>query len=153
MAILVLCSDWLLRHCSKCFVRYSYHVCKYVLFYKVSAQNEVIVLLIIYCCCSLLVVFRVRLALVTVILSSSFLSSAHFSLTAFLINNLQLLLSFAVVLHSPPTLSRSLITQSVTFSVFLASFHFLGIWSLSIFHLPFFPHVRPISTYSSLVSS
>ena len=35
----------------------------------------------------------------------------HFSLTAFSINSLQLLL-FAVVLHSPPTLSRSLLTQS-----------------------------------------
>ena len=54
----------------------------------------------------------VRLALVevTVILCSSFLSSPHFSLTAFSVNSLQLL--SAVVLHSPPTLSRSLLTQS-----------------------------------------
>jgi len=36
----------------------------------------------------------------------------HFSLTAFSINSLQLLLSFAVVLHSPPTPSRYLFTQS-----------------------------------------
>ena len=51
-----------------------------------------------------------QLAMVTVIFSSSFLSSRHFSLTKFSINSLQLLLSFAVVLHSPPTLSRSLLT-------------------------------------------
>ena len=48
--------------------------------------------------------------LVTVIFSSSFLSSRHFSLTKFSINSLQLLLSFAVVLHSPPSLSRSPLT-------------------------------------------
>ena len=50
----------------------------------------------------------VRLAVVTVICSSSFLSSRYFSLTAFSINGLQLLISFAVVLHSPPTLPRYL---------------------------------------------
>ena len=42
-----------------------------------------------------------------VIFSSSFLSSPHVSL-----NSLQLLLSVAVLLHSPPTLSRSLLTHS-----------------------------------------
>ena len=41
--------------------------------------------------------------------SSSFVSSPF--LTTFSINSLQLL-SFAVVLHSPPTLSRSILTQS-----------------------------------------
>ena len=53
-----------------------------------------------------------RLAMVSVILSSSCLSSLPFSLTAFSINSLQLLLSFAVVLHSSPSLSRSPLTQS-----------------------------------------
>ena len=53
-----------------------------------------------------------RLATVTVILSSPFISSLRFSLTVFSITSLQLLLSFVVVLHSPPTLSRSLLTQS-----------------------------------------
>ena len=36
----------------------------------------------------------------------------YFFLTTFSITSLQLLLSLAVVLHSPPTLSRSLLTQS-----------------------------------------
>ena len=54
----------------------------------------------------------VRLAKVTVIFSSSFLSSPHFSLSVLSINSLQLLLSLTFVLHSPPTLSRSLLTQS-----------------------------------------
>ncbi len=49
--------------------------------------------------------------MLSVILSSSFVSSPHFSLTAFFINNL-LLLYFAVVLHSPTTISRYLLTQS-----------------------------------------
>ena len=43
--------------------------------------------------------------------SLSFLSSPHFSLTPFSVNSLQLLLSFAALLHSPPNLSRSLLTQ------------------------------------------
>ena len=60
-------------------------------------------------CCSPLVV---PVVMVTAILPSSFLSSPHFSLTAFSINSLQLLLSFAVVLQSPPPLSRSLLAQS-----------------------------------------
>ena len=45
-------------------------------------------------------------------LFSSFLASSHFSITVFSITSLQLLPSFAFVLHSPPTLSRSLLTQS-----------------------------------------
>jgi len=40
-----------------------------------------------------------RLAVVTVTLSSSFLSSPHVSLTAFSVNSLQFLISFAGVLH------------------------------------------------------
>ena len=58
---------------------------------------------------------RVRLVMVTLVLSSSFLSflsSPHLSCIAFSITSLQLLLSFAVVLNSPPTFSRSLLTQS-----------------------------------------
>ena len=51
-------------------------------------------------------------AMVTVVLSSSVLSFPPFSLTTFSIKSLQLLLCSAVVLHSPPTLSRSLLTQS-----------------------------------------
>ena len=50
--------------------------------------------------------------MVTLIFPLDFLSSPHFSLTIFCVNSLQLLLSLAVVLHSPPTLSRSLLTQS-----------------------------------------
>ena len=34
-----------------------------------------------------------------------FLSSPHFSLTAYTINILQVLLHFVIILHSPPTLS------------------------------------------------
>ena len=54
-----------------------------------------------------------RLALATVIVSLSFLSSLHFFLTVLSVNSLQLL-SFAVVLHSPPTLSRSLLRVPTT---------------------------------------
>ena len=45
-------------------------------------------------------------------LLSSFLSSPHVPVTAFSITRLQLLMSFAVVLHSPLTLSRSVLSQS-----------------------------------------
>ena len=51
------------------------------------------------------------LATVAVTFSSFFLSSHHFSPTAFCISSLQLLF-VAVVLHSPSTLPRSLLTQS-----------------------------------------
>ena len=61
-------------------------------------------------------VIRGEVAMVTVIFSSSFLSSPYLSLTIASINSLQLL-SFAAVLHSPPTLSRSLLTQSSAFLV------------------------------------
>ena len=50
--------------------------------------------------------------MVTVIFSSSFLSSSHWSLTSISINSLQFLLPFSVVHHSPPTLSRFLLRQS-----------------------------------------
>ena len=64
------------------------------------------------CCCSHFVVpVRGRLAMVSAIFSSCFLSSPYFSLPAFSINSLQLI-SFAVVLHSLPTLFRSLLMQS-----------------------------------------
>ena len=100
-------------------------------------------------------VTMVAMHMVTIIFSSSFLSSL-FSPT-FSTNILQLLLSFAVVLHSPPTLSTPLLTQS--------SHRILGLprllspplsgnlFSLPICHLPFFPHDQPISIYSSTISS
>ena len=53
----------------------------------------------------------VSLAMVTVVFFFC-LFFPHFSLTMFSITSLQLVLSFVVVLHSPPTLSRSLLTQS-----------------------------------------
>ena len=53
----------------------------------------------------------VMLPKTTVIFSSSFLSSPHLSLTTFSITSVQLILAFAVVLHSPPTLSIPLSTQ------------------------------------------
>ena len=48
--------------------------------------------------------------------------------------------------------------QSVIPSNFISSslpfsFPFLGFWFLSVFHLPFFPHDQPISTFSSPVGS
>ena len=67
-------------------------------------------------------------------LPSSFCSSffPHVSLTTVSINSLQLLLCFGV-LHSPPTLSRSLLTQSgLPRLLFL---HFLGICSLCQFFI------------------
>ena len=54
---------------------------------------------------------RVKMALATVIYSSSSLYSLHCSLIAFSIPNLQLL-SLDVLLHSPPTHSRSLLAHS-----------------------------------------
>ena len=52
----------------------------------------------------------------------------RFSLTTFSINSLQLLLSFAVVLHSPPTLPRPLLMLSSHHIHGLPfSLHFLGI--------------------------
>ena len=83
----------------------------------------------------------VRLATVTIILSSSFLSSPHFSLTAFSINSLQFILCFAIVLHSPPTLSKSHSQSSSPPSFLPLSGYLL---SLPIFHLRFFPHVMQI---------
>ena len=74
------------------------------------------------CYSPLVPVVRGEVAMVTVIFSLSFLSSPHFSPTVFSINSLQLLLTFAVVLHSPPNLSLSLLTQS--------SHHILGLLRL-----------------------
>ena len=98
----------------------------------------------------------------TVIFSSSFLFSSHFSL-AFSSNNLQrgnaFYLLLLIVLHSPPILSRSLLMLSYYRILDLPRIPFLSrgssFWAsaLPIFHLPFFPYVRPISTYSSPVSS
>ena len=84
----------------------------------------------------------------------SFYSSffPNFSLAMFSINSLQLILSFAVVLHSPPTLSRSLLAQSSHRILHLPrllspplSGHLI---SSPLFHLPFFPYYWPVSTYS-----
>ena len=63
------------------------------------------------CIVVLLLLSGVRLAMITIIFSSSFFSSPHFSPTAFSFTSL-LLLSAALVPHSPPTLSKSLLTQS-----------------------------------------
>ena len=62
----------------------------------------------------------VRLPMVTIIF---FFDSPHLSLTAVSINSLQLLLCF-VVFRSPPTLSRSLITQSFHRILGLPHLHF-----------------------------
>ena len=107
-----------------------------------------------HCCvsCSPPVVPVVRgdVAMVTVIIASSFPSSTYFSLTAFSNSSLQLLLSFAVILHSLPTLARSLLKQSpVIFSVLFASFSLpLSelLLSLQIF-ISHSVHVWPIPTY------
>ena len=71
----------------------------------------------------------VRLARVTVIFFCFF--SPHFSLTLFCVNSLQLV-SFAVVLHSPPTLPRSTLILPSHFRSSLPPFprRFLGICSL-----------------------
>ena len=68
----------------------------------------------------------VRLAMVTVIFSSSFVSSPHFALTASFTTSHQLLLSFTVVLHSPPIFPD---LSPVVLSVILppAPLHFLAI--------------------------
>ena len=77
-----------------------------------------------------------------------------FFLTTFSIYDLQLLLSFAVVPQSPPTLSRSLLTQSAHRILGFPRLFFFrslsgNVISLPIFHLLFCPHDRPISTYTS----
>ena len=79
--------------------------------------------------------------------------SPHFSLTAFSINCLHLLLSFAVALHSPPTLSRSLLTQSfhrilgltrLPFpSTFYASELFVIFSNTNFFLIRSFPSLQP----------
>ena len=104
----------------------------------------------------------VRLAMVAVNFSLSFLSSSHFSLPTFSITSLQLL-SFAVVLHSPPTLSRSLLTQSSHRIFSLSPFppHFLGICPLcqffvsDSFHMsgPFQPTPQQFLLKTSLPSN
>ena len=95
----------------------------------------------------------VRLATVTDIFFFVF-SSPHFSLTTFSINSLQLLLSFAVVLHSPPTLSRCLSTQSSHYILGLPRLLFpTTSWASALFVNFSSPHVRLISAYSSIVYS
>ena len=104
------------------------------------------------CCYSphVVPVVKGEVVMVTVVFSSSFLSSPHFSLTVFSINCLQLLLSVAGVLHSLPSLSRSLLTQSShRVLVFLTSFslHFLGICSVC---AVFNSHSFQMSNHSSV---
>ena len=60
----------------------------------------------------------------------------NFNLTTFSVNSLQLLLSCAAVLHSPPTSFASLLTQSSHRSLGfprLPFLHFLDVWSLPVF--------------------
>ena len=73
----------------------------------------------------------VRLAMVTIVFFFSHYVLYHHSPT----------LSFAA-LHFPGTLSRSLLTQSShhIFCFPWLIFHFFDIWSLPVFHLPYFPH-------------
>ena len=67
----------------------------------------------------------------------------HFYITVFSINSLQLL-SFAVVLHSPPTLSRSLFAQSSHPILALPHLPFLTSLSSPPFpHLPFLTSLFP----------
>jgi len=70
----------------------------------------------------------------------------NFSLTAFSINSLQLLLCIAVVLHSPHTISWSLLTQfSRRILLFLTSFPSTFRASyLSPFFISFSPHNQPV---------
>ena len=91
----------------------------------------------------------VRLAMVTIIF---FFVFPQFYLTMFSNSSLQLL-SFAVVLHSPPRLTRPLLTKSshCIFSLpcVLFPFTFRASDLCSFLYLPSFPHDSPISTYSS----
>ena len=85
------------------------------------------------------------------LLSLPRLSSPHFSFTTFSINSLQLLLLLAVVLPHPPTLCRSLLTQSSHLilglprllfpSTFWAFAHFFAFFISHSFHMssPFHP--------------
>ena len=97
-------------------------------------------LLLLSSCCP---VVRGEVVMVTVVLSSSFLSPPHSSFIPFSITSLHLLLLllFSIL---PPTLSRSLLTESSQPTHFRSSSSLLP---LPIFHLPFFPHARPISAY------
>ena len=83
-------------------------------------------------------------------LPSSFLH-LFFPLLTFLslrsLPSLQLLLSSAVVLHSP-SLPRTLLLPRLLIP---PTFWLSNL--LPIFHLQFFTHIRPISTYSSQMSS
>ena len=111
------------------------------------------------CCCSPLSVPVVRgeVAMATVISSLSFLSSSHFSLATFSITSLQLLPSFAIVLPSPPTRSRSLLAQSSHYIPGLPHLHFNPLSGpsalFSNFSTPILSTCLPISTYSSPLSS
>ena len=90
--------------------------------------------------------------MVTLSFSSVFYLLTFLSLRSLLTVSNSLILSVPVVLHSPPTLSRSLLKQSsMAFSVFLAAFSprlSCHLTSFPMFHLPFFPHDRSISTSS-----
>ena len=84
----------------------------------------------------------VRLAMITVIFSWSFVSSPEFFLTAFSITSFQLLY-FAVVLHFPATLSTSHLTKS--------SHRILGLPFL-LFH-PFSGHLISANISSPILST
>ena len=111
-------------------------------YYAISLEETVFVDVL-----SLFPVF-VLSPVVTVVFSSFFLSSPQLRLSEFYSNSRQLLLSFAVVFHSPFTPSRYLLTQFVHRMIGLRR-HLI---SLPVFHLPFFPHERPISTCSAPIS-
>ena len=87
----------------------------------------------------------VRLAMVTVIFSSSLLPSLSLPMSS--VKSLKLLLSHNI-LHSYPTLSRPLLTQSSHRILCLPRLLFpplsVHLISLPGFHLPLFPRDRPI---------
>ena len=93
------------------------------------------------CCCSRLdiPVVKGEVATVTVLVFRIFFPD--FALTTFSINGLQLLLFFAFVLHSSPTLSRPLLTRSS--HRILGLLRFLSpstsghLVYLPVFHIPF----------------
>ena len=76
-----------------------------VLSVVITEDRRVVVVVIVVVVVVVVVVF-------VLIFSSSLISSPHFYLTTNSIHSLQLLLHLPVVLHSPPNLSGSLLTQS-----------------------------------------
>ena len=100
--------------------------------------------------------WEVRLAMITVIFSVGFLYSSHFPslLSLSPVYNFYFLLLFFTLLPLFRDLSQ--LIPPIAFSVFFASlFSPLSghLPSAIFFHLPFSPHVRLISGYSSPVSS